>query len=332
MQIKGEVLNNIGNILGCGLVKENISYVHCVKITAKFIEIVNDYNLIKVPFESKFIGCIKSDSFINTLKILPFDSIFSVIGSDNKIEIKNSQINVEFNKVRDVEENKERLKAERIKCNFGDILNGVKQAIPFVGTRESLIELQGISIKNDIVTASDNIRIVRADLKEKVDFDIVIPLEGAKNLLQIAENRGIKDIYKSGNKLVIEFIDGIELELFLFNVSYPDFEDVFKIIDDLKITVNITSDIIDGVSRLCAYQNNELRGMSLIVEDNFLRIESYDKKYVEKFTVKNKNFKAIVTSILFLDVCKRSSKMLYDDDVLYFIGDGVKFAMTQMVE
>ncbi len=336
--MKGKELVKLARILQYALSSKMEWVGGGVRLYGEEIIIENGYVIVRVPFNSNgFSGGIKGQSFVNTLLTLPEEEDFEIIGEKSKLVIKNSRINMNFGKVDELVELGDYKEISQVQISK-DIFRAIKAALPFIGVREVIPALRGVFVTEDCVLSSDNIRIAKIDLEEKVETDMLLLFETARAIVGIAEGRElVKVAFVEGKNLVkFEFGDGVIAYAMLFGYEFPNVKNVFD-----NVTgeiVDLPEGFIDGCRRLCKAVEGSDSRMRIISNSNGLMIQGIGGSclYEEKWDGKKlpmKDINLVVAAKEFLEIVEYSELMVISEEqVLFFKGKdkSVSYAMMPL--
>lgn len=341
MQYAGSKLIELAKVLEQGISRSALVWHMGGICIGKGKAIVsNGYVVIEVPFDSSsFEGYIKGSIFVDSLKLLSEVDTFELMNVDGKLQVRNDRILIGFAKIGDYDSSKVIEGGGTAVAVSSDIFGAIKSVIPFVGVREVMPALRGISVKNTRVIASDNVRIASVKINGVQDgIDILLPFDGGVSLVAVAEGRTVQtiELLKDRNLLKFKFLDGVIVYVTLLGLEFPNLE-IFM--DSCGIGgIVIPQGFVEGIRRVCSCQEGSNKIIRLVGSGVDLLIDSGGNfgHYVERYRLEvplTHDVNITLAAEDFLPVIENSNSFLFSEaGVVYFQGKipGVKFAMMQI--
>jgi len=300
-----------------------------IHFTGKEAVSFNDEIFISIPFESDIMGSIYASEFLSLLKRIKKDKIV-IEKRENILNIKGGRTKAGFNLIENIKIPDISLDDLEWKAILKDFIQGIEFCLFSVSKDINADDLKCVSIKNNYVCSSDNIRASRYEMEDNLDDILLIPLNTAKEL----KNYDFMEYSKRDNKIYFRNKNNVILSCVTMEENYfKQLENLFILEgDEINIPDKLKESIILSEILARKEEEGENKEIGIRLEKNkFICKGECDIGWIEdiidiEYGGEDINF--IVNSSIMGQIVEKAKTMVVGDNKVLFKGDNFEHVMA----
>jgi len=201
------------------------------------------------------------------------DSYLYIRGEGIEVKIDLMQVDVKVNRIFDViSESRKIMKGIGIELREG-VVDVIKKMGKVASLGSSVSDYKVICFDSDGIYATDRVRIACCFTQFILGGErVLLPVEGVKQLLEVAEDERVVGAWVLGNKLYIKFDDNFYVSIIQYDVEFPDLKGIFeKYVDGVR-KFYIDKVVADEISKI-VQTLDKLDVVYLVVRDGWLDLK-----------------------------------------------------------
>ena len=258
-------------------------------------------------------------SFISKIKECELD--IKVVGGELLLKAGRSKIGIPINTNENapvIEEIKKN-KWISISKSFFDGLKFVKDGC---GKDFSFPILNCIHINNKVMEASDGFKVITYKIKDKLEFEVLLPLAAALIVIKINPNF----VYSNNGWLFFTSDNGLIISCRALKEDYPAIKDIMKVKGDTIIFPVVINEIIGKAEIFAKRERKEMETINIELTKSKFSLSSkgdsgWFKEEVKNDEYKGKEIKFTLPPYLLKDILKTSSSCIVNKNKIKFKGD-----------
>lgn len=335
MKIKRSELLKALSLVKPGLAKKEI-----VEQSTHFIfnkeEIVayNDYICITHPFKTDFKCSIKAEEFYKLLQSMKEENITVECGKDMivKINDKETRVGLSATKEGKIDEYINQLDIKNIKkwkILPKDFIQGVYLCMFSISKDMTSGTLSCLSIVDNKISSSDNLRISQYEMGDSIKNDLLIPLQSVVELVKYP----VTKYCLIDSWIHFKTDEGI---VFSTRIMKGDFPDVGKFLDLKGTKINLPKELQEAMQLTKIVVEDSLdivdQKVELTIKKDIITCRGDGKiSWAEKdvvFSYKGKEIKFLVNPLFLSQVLNKTTSVIVGEEKALFISDSFKHVMV----